>query len=216
MQLSTEQAWREMSQQLYGFFRRRVHDDQLAQDLVQDAFLRIHNNIDTVQDQERFVAWVYRVATSTLADHFRKGSVSKEILTDGTTNDIMLADDQPQAHSEQNYNEEVAGWLQRMVHSLPLTYRTAVEMAELEGLTQREVSDRLGISLSGAKSRVQRGREKLKEQLLKCCHIEFDRRGNVTDYQPRTGSRCRTRRPGAESGCCGRTGAGAGECHPDD
>lgn len=197
MRLSTEQAWREMSQQLYGFFRRRVHDDQLAQDLVQDAFLRIHNNLDTVQDQERLLAWVYRVAASTLADHFRKGFTSKEILTE----DLTLADDQP----EENYNEEVAGWLQQMVQSLPPTYRAAVELAELEGVTQREVSDRLGISLSGAKSRVQRGREKLKDQLLQCCHVEFDRRGNVTDYQPRTGCHaCCTPDPGRTS--CGPRG----------
>jgi RNA polymerase sigma-70 factor (ECF subfamily) len=167
-----------MSQQLHGFFRRRVKDDQLAQDLVQDTFLRIHNNLGALQDQERLAAWVYRIATSTLADHFRKSFVSKEILT----NDFTLTNDQP----EENYNEDVAGWLGQMVQNLPLPYRAAVEMAELAGVTQREVSDRLGISLSGAKSRVQRGREKLKDQLLQCCHIEFDRHGNITDYGPRT------------------------------
>lgn len=192
MGLSTDQAWREMSLKLYGFFRRRVHDDQLAQDLVQDAFLRIHNNLNTVRDQERLLAWVYRVAASTLVDHFRKGVASKEIPMENFT----LAHDQP----EENYNEEVSGWLQQIVQNLPLTYRAAVELAELEGVTQREISNRLGISLSAAKSRVQRGREKLKDLLLQCCHVEFDRQGNVTDYQLRIGCHaCCTSNPGSTS-----------------
>jgi RNA polymerase sigma-70 factor (ECF subfamily) len=195
MRVSTEQAWREMSQKLHGFFRRRVDDDQLAQDLVQDTFLRIHNNIDTLQDQERLTAWVYRIAASILADHFRKGFVSKEILT----NDITLVDEYP----EENYNEKMAGWLGQMVQNLPATYRDAVALAELEGVTQRQISDRLGISLSGAKSRVQRGREKLKDQLLQCCHVELDRRGNVTDYQPRAGCH----------GCCAAS-PGNTSCRP--
>ena len=47
------------------------------------------------------------------------------------------------------------------------------------------LAERLGLSLSGAKSRVQRAREKLKQQLLECCHFELDRRGHIIDYQPR-------------------------------
>lgn len=71
------------------------------------------------------------------------------------------------------------------MQNLPAKYRTAVELAELQEVTQREVSERLGISLSGAKSRVQRGREHLKDLLVRCCRWELDRRGGVVDYQPR-------------------------------
>jgi RNA polymerase sigma-70 factor (ECF subfamily) len=68
---------------------------------------------------------------------------------------------------------------------LPEVYRQAILLTEYEGLTQRELAERLGISLSGAKSRVQRAREKLKRMLLDCCHFEFDRLGRIIDYQPR-------------------------------
>jgi RNA polymerase sigma-70 factor, ECF subfamily len=71
-----------------------------------------------------------------------------------------------------------------MVDSLPDTYREALILTEYEGLTQRELAERLGLSLSGAKSRVQRAREKLKAMLLDCCHFEFDRLGKIIDYQP--------------------------------
>jgi RNA polymerase sigma-70 factor (ECF subfamily) len=72
-----------------------------------------------------------------------------------------------------------------MIDRLPDPYRQALTLTELEGRTQRELADALGLSLSGAKSRVQRGREQLKELILACCHVEVDRRGGVVDYEPR-------------------------------
>jgi RNA polymerase sigma-70 factor (ECF subfamily) len=67
-------------------------------------------------------------------------------------------------------------------------------MTELDGKTQRELARAAGLSLSGAKSRVQRGREQLKTLLLACCHVEFDRRGGVIAYEPRPGA-CRVCNP---------------------
>ena len=181
MSVSTEQAWQAMSQQLRAFFRRRVTDDQLAEDLLQETFVRVHNGLASLQEQERLAAWVQRVAHNTLRDYFRKGFVSKEVLA----SEGVVADDIPEEHiSEENYNQEIAAGLGCVVQQLPPRYREAIELAELKGVTQSEVGTRLGLSLSGAKSRVQRGRVKLKDLLLDCCHFELDRRGNVIEYQP--------------------------------
>jgi RNA polymerase sigma-70 factor (ECF subfamily) len=80
---------------------------------------------------------------------------------------------------------ELAPSVAAMVNALPEPYREALYLTEYQGLSQRELAARLGISLSGAKSRVQRAREKLKQLLLDCCHFEFDRLGRIIDYQPR-------------------------------
>jgi RNA polymerase sigma-70 factor (ECF subfamily) len=72
-----------------------------------------------------------------------------------------------------------------MIHSLPGPYREAILLTELEGLSQVELARRLNISVSGAKSRVQRGRQQLKEMLLDCCEFETDRRGRVYGCTPR-------------------------------
>ena len=77
-----------------------------------------------------------------------------------------------------------------MIDALPEPYREAIILTELEGLTQKELGERLGISLSGAKSRVQRGREQLKQALVDCCKFEFDRRGRVIDCEPRSPGSC--------------------------
>jgi RNA polymerase sigma-70 factor (ECF subfamily) len=77
-----------------------------------------------------------------------------------------------------------------MVQRLPPNYRDAIALVELEGLTQRAAAERLGISLSGAKSRVQRGREKLRLLLEDCCRIQLDASGGIAGYEARGGASC--------------------------
>jgi RNA polymerase sigma-70 factor, ECF subfamily len=86
---------------------------------------------------------------------------------------------------EEDVQAELAPSVAAMVNALPEPYREALYLTEYQGLSQRDLAVRLGLSFSGAKSRVQRAREKLKQLLLDCCHLEFDRRGRIIDYQPR-------------------------------
>ena len=74
-----------------------------------------------------------------------------------------------------------------MVRRLPAKYRKAIDLVEFQGLAQDDAAVRLGISLSGAKSRVQRARVKLKDMLQACCSFEFDGRGRIVDFQPNEG-----------------------------
>lgn len=175
---TTADLWERFSSQLLGFIQRRVADPQEAEDLLQEIFLRIHTHIDTLQDEQRLAPWIYQVARNAIIDRHR------------TTRPWVELDETIPANPEQDGSEpdpavELAAGLGEMVSSLPEKYRLAVEMSELEGMRQQEVAEKLGLSLSGAKSRVQRGREMLRQELLDCCHFEFDRRGNVMDYYPR-------------------------------
>ena len=109
---------------------------------------------------------------------------------------------EPEADDEgsDEYLEELTACLKPMIDSLPEKYRLAIVATEYEGLSQKELSQQLGMSLSGAKSRVQRARERerLKGTLLGCCHFEFDRLGKLINYQPKEPG-CRYC-PGEESG----------------
>ena len=177
-QPSTESLWTHLSADLRRFIRRRVPDDHVADDLLQETFLRVHRHLPALADADRVAAWVYRIARNVVSDHHRKAA----------TPVVALADTDPVDEAEDCRDElrcRGAGWMEEMIRSLPEGHREAVRLAEIEGLSQQEVADRLGLSLSGAKSRVQRGRAMLKGALEECCHFEIAGRGRVMDYDPK-------------------------------
>ena len=180
--MSSEQLWMAMREELAGFFRRRVHDEHLVEDLVAETFLRVHAGLKSVQDEERLSAWVYRVARNVLGDHRRRAQVE-------TLEEPERIEEPPEQVS--NFNAEVNSWLEGYLHArLSDEHREAVELSDVKGLSQPEIAQKLGLSLSATKSRVQRGRERLRELVAACCHVEFDTHQNVVGYQRRAASEC--------------------------
>jgi RNA polymerase sigma-70 factor (ECF subfamily) len=177
VQATTSAIWSHLSDDLRRFVRRRVIDDHVADDLLQETFVRIHQNSASLEDKERLAAWVYRIARNVVIDHHRKSA-------DGaTTNGTIDPPDEPDdrwAHTR----GRAAEWMDELIQQLPQTYRDAVRLAEIEGLSQQDVANRLGLTLSATKSRVQRGRTQLKKILNECCRFEFDRRGNLKGCEP--------------------------------
>lgn len=176
MVMTTEQIWEEFHPQLKHFILKRIPDEYNAEDILQDVFLKIHARIDTLHDQEKLQSWLYQIARNTIADYYRTHKATVEL------SEALLLPEEPLV--EDDVVKELIPSVKAMVESLPDVYRQALVLTEYEGLTQRELAERLGLSFSGAKSRVQRAREKLKMMLLDCCHFEFDRLGKVIDYQP--------------------------------
>ena len=168
--------WEEFSQSLLGFIRRRVNDPDDAEDILQEVFLKIHTKIDTLEDGDRLVPWLYQITRNTIIDYYRSRRPADE-LPESLVVDLEPVESDPTA--------QLAAGLREFMTCLPDKYRRALVLTELDGLKQAELAGRMGISVSGAKSRVQRGREMLRQALLECCHFEFDRRGGVLDYTPR-------------------------------
>ncbi len=186
MNAETEVLWSELHTRLLSFLRRRVATPEDAEDLLQDVFTRIHENAPTLREVESVTGWVYRTAANAVTDYYRRrGAFARatEALAAEPAAVLELEDSAGQA--------ELAHCLRPLIATLPDTYGRALELTELEGRTQSQAAESLGISISGMKSRVQRGRTKLKEVLLECCHVELDRRGGVVEYEPRDGARCR-------------------------
>jgi len=168
--------WEELSVPLKMFIKKRIANEADVDDILQEVFLKIHNSINDLSDEHKIHAWVYRITRNSIVDYYRRQDKSIELSE--LSEEITMDPDE-----DITSNMEIAACLKSMIESLPAKYKEAVLLTEFQNLTQKELSDRMGLSLSGAKSRVQRGREKLKEMLLRCCHLEFDRLGNVIDYQ---------------------------------
>lgn len=180
MNKSLEQIWNEFAAKLGRFIRSRVADPATAEDLRQDVFVKIHQQLGQLRDPAKLEGWIYQIARNAIIDHYRTRRPTGE----------MPADPPAEPETKDDEIEELKVSFRRMIHSLPEPYRNAIVLTELEGLTQQELADRLGISLSGAKSRVQRGRAQLKKMLHECCTFEFDRRGKVIDCNPRVQADC--------------------------
>jgi RNA polymerase sigma-70 factor (ECF subfamily) len=176
--------WEEFHEGLLGFIKRRVRSREIAEDIVQEVMLRVHRQIGGIERAEAVGAWVHTIARNAITDHYRSASVRRELASGGeavTETAAEPEDDTP------DVRRELAVCISPLLKRLPPTYREALTVTEIEGLTQADAAARLGLSLTGMKSRVQRGRRQLKQMLIQCCAIERDVRGGLTSYRPRHG-----------------------------
>jgi RNA polymerase sigma-70 factor (ECF subfamily) len=178
LQTTTADVWETFHTPLQQFIRQRVSDETAAEDLLQDVFLDIHQHIDTLRDVKKLQSWIYQVTRHAIIDYYRSRRATATLEEPETS---RLPEELP----DEDIVTELLPCVRAMVLGLPTRDRQALILTEYQGLTQKELAERLGLSLSGAKSRVQRAREKLRQQLLACCHFELDRRGHIIDYQPR-------------------------------
>ncbi|HTJ48595.1 MAG TPA: RNA polymerase sigma factor SigZ [Cyclobacteriaceae bacterium] len=177
METSTITNWSFFQNELQGFVFKRVKDKALAEDIVHDVFLKVQGKMSQLKESEKITSWIYQITKNTIIDHFRHKSKSIQ------ASDLNWDDDAP------NFNECVANCLNGLLPTLPQKYREALQLTELENLSQLELADRLGISYSGAKSRVQRARKILKDKMDELLIVKTDSYGNVIVCEDR-GSCC--------------------------
>ncbi|RPI26044.1 MAG: RNA polymerase sigma factor SigZ [Chloroflexota bacterium] len=164
------------SRRLRAFIRGRVSDEAEADDILQEVFIRVHQHLCCLPEWNKLESWIYQIARNLIIDHYRRRREQVEI-----PEDLPAEADMP----EEDPEAELALSLKEMIDELPELYRQALILTEYQGLTQKELAETLGISVSGAKSRVQRARDQLREMFLRCCHFEMDRRGRIMDYYQR-------------------------------
>lgn len=169
--------WGDLGTRVRRFVGSRVNDEHAADDITQDVMLKVQSQLDALPPEEKLPAWMFAVARNAITDHYRARVVRQHADLD----DLNVPDGGSDAERDRAVRE-LMPCLTRMVELLPEPYREATKLADFEGLGQQEIADRMGISLSGAKSRVQRARQQLREMILDCCKVERDARGNVMDY----------------------------------
>lgn len=187
-------AWGTLGHELQRYVARRVQPDDVD-DVVQDALLRIHRGLGALHDDQRFGPWVNQVARTAVIDHLRARGRRGRVAGQDAGMDEVPA---PPAESETTEAEALlVSALAYFVEALPSPYREALTLTELQGMTQRDAARALGVSVSGMKSRVQRGRARLRDMIDACCAVETDARGRVIECVPRsdgvvpTGCGCR-------------------------
>jgi RNA polymerase sigma-70 factor (ECF subfamily) len=170
------ELWHTHKHRLRGYIAARVDDSAAVDDILQNVFLKAHGKLGSLRQSGSISAWLYRIAANAIADHYRAQRPEAD-----------LPDNIAAPPVERDHIAELAACLRPLIDELPAIYRDALLLAEIEGLSQKALAERLGLSHSGAKTRVQRGREKLRQRLHDCCEIELGR-GGIVDFTPRDSS----------------------------
>jgi RNA polymerase sigma-70 factor (ECF subfamily) len=185
--LETDGLWNDLYSGVSAFVRRRVRNRADAEDVVQSLFLRLHRNLGSLRDGGRVHAWIYGAARNAIIDHYRARGRAKETPV-GSWEDL-----EPEVKGvfepEQKALQELATCLRPLMRRLAPSDRQALELVEIDGLSQVAASRRLEISVSGMKSRVQRARRRLRSAVEACCRVEPGSRGGIRGFAgcPSTG-----------------------------
>ena len=170
----------------------RKVDAEASQDLVHDILLQVLRNEESLAAADEPIAWVYTVAKHKIADYYRKRSREE------TEHAVRTPDDLQIGAAVMEVDKEFADCLGPLVDRLEPKYREALHLVDFKEMTQQAAADLVGLSVSGMKSRVQRGRSKLKAEILACCSLEKDRFGTIIDYTKN--------QPGRTGDCCSEHG----------
>lgn len=178
---TTETIWKAFHKELFNFINKRVNDKEASNDILQDVFIKIHLKINTLNDKDKLASWVYQITRNSILDYFRKQKPK-----------VPLSDSLVELEEEKVFNSELIKCLKPMVNQLADNYKEAIMQTEMGNLTQKEFADKLGITYSGAKSRIQRARQQLHDLFQECCSIESDKYGNIIEHECKKDCGCQS------------------------
>lgn len=167
--MDTNTIWEGFNEQLYFFILKRVQDKEVANDVFQETFLKIHSRNHQLRDEKKLKAWVYQIARNEIINHYN----TKPLSANEPIFESQLTDEQLQAH------EQICCF-DKFITQLPPNYKTVIELVYLKGMKQQEVAVQLNISLANVKARLRRAKELLKEKFNTCCKYKVNKKGKLT------------------------------------
>lgn len=166
LEIDTRSVWREFSGQIRGYLLGKVKQRDDAEDLLQEIFIKIHNNIGTLQDEKKLAPWIHQIVRNTLTDYYRRRNLETTELNED--NAAAYDSEDP----DDIYSQCISGCLKVFIDRLPDKYREPLVLSDIKELKQKDIAKQMNLSYSGLKSRVQRGRNMIKEMFVECsCFI---------------------------------------------
>ena len=161
--------WQEHKNELRNFILKRVKDQNLTNDILQDVLMKVYNFCISKSGVRNIRSWLFQIAQNTITDHFRKQSKFTNL---DNLNEIEY-EDQNMAFSE------ATNYILPMLEFLPKEYAVPLKFADIDNIKQADIAKKLNLSLSATKSRIQRARQLLKAEFITCCHFKTDKQGNL-------------------------------------
>lgn len=165
--------WLEHKNGLRNFILKRVKDQSLTDDIMQEVLMKVYNFCISKSGVKNIRSWLFQIAQNTITDHFRKQSKYTEI-------------DHLQEMENENENEafkEATDYILPMLNFLPKEYAVPLKLSDIDNMKQADIAQKLNLTLPATKSRIQRARQLLKAEFITCCHFKTDKQGNLIAFE---------------------------------
>jgi RNA polymerase sigma-70 factor (ECF subfamily) len=178
-----QQVYDEHQGKILRYLTRMVGENE-AEDLTQEVFVKIGQALESFRGESSLSTWIYQIATNAALDKLRhpfnrhaEGKLLPVEAITETKEDENIWTGELMASTEQRViRQEMNGCIQEIIQTLPETYRSVIILSELEGLTDSEIADILGLTLPATKIRLHRARAKLRKELTTACIFYRDDR----------------------------------------
>jgi RNA polymerase sigma-70 factor (ECF subfamily) len=155
--MTTQEVWTRYSEDIKYFILSKVKDKSLADDLLQETYVKIHTKLHTLRDLKKLKSWIFTIARNTVMDYFKRSRLTFNIAN--FESESTLEED---IHTERDC-------LRGILSGLPKKYRDPIFLSDIKGMKQGEVAKQLNLPLPTVKSQIQRARKLIAQGFKDCC-----------------------------------------------
>lgn len=171
--MNVEMVWKEYRVSLKVFLHSNVSNPADVDDLLQDILIKTYQNLSHVKDIKKIKPWLFQVASHAIIDFYRKQAKSNNVTID----DLWYHED------DVSVDAQLSQCIIPFIQALPADDAQMLTAIDIEGLSQKQFAEKMGMKYSTLKSRVQKSRGKLKTLFQECCELSLDSTGSIIDFQ---------------------------------
>ena len=165
--MTTKEVWTNYADDLRRFILSKVKDLSIADDILQDSFIKIHTKLHTLKDLNKLKAWCFSISRNAILDYWK-----------ATNQTVEIANFEEESFIESDVHTE-KDCLRGILQGLPKKYRDPLFLSDIKGLKQQEVANQLQQSLPTTKSQIQRARKLIAQGFMNCCGYVLNEEGKL-------------------------------------
>jgi len=163
--------WLKYKNGLKYYILKKVKNEEMANDLSHEVLMKVYNSCCSNIEIKNVKSWMFQIAHNTTIDYLKKQTRFIENIPENYDND------------DQNVFLESDGIVELLIKLLPKKYAVPLELSDIKELKQKEVAEKLNLSLTATKTRIQRARTLLKEKIIECSNLEQDENKNLISLE---------------------------------
>ncbi len=165
--MTTNQVWQKYSEDIKRFIVSKVKNSSIADDILQDSFIKIHTKLHTLKDITKLKPWIFTIVRNSILDYWKSTNQTFEIAN--FESEVEITEN---VHTEKDC-------LRGILQNLPKKYRDPLFLSDIKGMKQLDVAKQLKQTLPTTKSQIQRARKLIAQGFMDCCGFIMNEQGNL-------------------------------------